>query len=73
MGILSNRFHLLLKFLNIHTTSGGIGMSEKQAGECVTVADNYAEEFGRWLRENDNDESIIMSELLQIFYNEKKL
>lgn len=60
------------KFLNVHTTSGGVGMNEKQADGCVTIADKYAEGFGKWLREND-DESLMMSHLLEIFYNQKKL
>lgn len=42
------------------------------ARECEIIADNYAEEFGKWLREND-DGSLLMSHLLEIFYNEKKL
>lgn len=59
------------KFENVIVCTEVEGCS-KQADECVTIADNYAEEFGKWLREND-DESLLMSHLLEIFYNQKKL
>jgi hypothetical protein len=58
-------------FRNAVRTDNGLTIGEV-VSECVTIADNYAEEFGKWLREND-DESLMMSHLLEIFYNEKKL
>lgn len=54
------------KFLNVWW------FSEKQMEGCVIVADNYAEEFGKWLREND-DKSLMISELLELFIKEKRL
>lgn len=42
------------------------------ASKCVIIADNYADAFGNWLREND-DEDLLISELLEIFIKEKGL
>ena len=40
--------------------------------KLIIIADGYAEDFGRWLREND-DEDLLVSELLEIFIKEKGL
>lgn len=42
------------------------------SNNCVAVANNYAENFGKWLKEND-DEDLLMSELLEIFIKENGL
>lgn len=59
------------KFRDVVRIDNGLTIGEVVSG-CTTIADNYAEEFGKWLREND-DESLMMSHLLEIFYNQKKL
>ena len=61
------------KFIKLFNAYGLKETSKFYSEQCVDIADNYACEFGKWLRENDDDESTAMSDLLQIFYNEKGL
>jgi len=46
------------------------GLRTETLNELETIADNYADAFGNWLRENDN-EDLLISELLEIFIKEK--
>ncbi len=48
------------------------GLRTETLDELLIIVDGYAEDFGRWLRENE-EEDLLISELLEIFIKEKGL
>lgn len=60
------------QFAKLDSEFDGVSIFCHNDEECKKIADSYAEAFGKWLREN-NDESLTMSKLLEFFYNEKGL
>jgi hypothetical protein len=63
------------EFLTAHSISGGIGMNEKQAVQCIRIAEDFAMAFTEWRLTTHikNIYQYTMKELLDIYKQNRNL